>query len=261
MPMGLSDGRAGVPEVAATHFRGDNAMVGASFEFAWQRNPHPMSNRLQVPPRNQLQAKQFSVRPAFKVSKWSDKPMSKKDTHRAQPAPAVLSDWFAKFANKVAQAAGSPITFSLALAVLIAWAISGPYWDYSEEWQLLVNTGTTIVTFLMVFVIQNSQNRDSLAAQIKLDEIIRAVTGAKNSMIDLECLTDEQLAELRAKFAEIAEEARNDEEAIDEVKDEKVSRRKKWALSKAPGVGNCTLAACGPGWRPANVSGTGFLDG
>jgi low affinity Fe/Cu permease len=150
--------------------------------------------------------------------------MSKKGIQKGQPTRAVLSDWFAKFANKVAQAAGSPITFSLALAVLVAWAISGPYFDYSEGWQLLVNTGTTIVTFLMVFVIQNSQNRDSLAAQIKLDEIIRGVTGAKNSMIDLECLTDEQLAELRAKFADIAEEARDDEEAVDEAR--QGSRRK-----------------------------------
>jgi low affinity Fe/Cu permease len=125
-----------------------------------------------------------------------------------------LSDLFSKFANQVAWAAGSPITFGVALLALIVWAASGPYFDYSQGWQLLVNTGTTITTFLMVFVIQNSQNRDGLAAQIKLDEIIRAVRGAKNTMIDLECLTDEELAELRVKFAQIADTARKNERKV-----------------------------------------------
>jgi low affinity Fe/Cu permease len=125
-----------------------------------------------------------------------------------------FGDLFSKFANKVAWAAGSPITFAVALLSLLAWAAAGPWFDYSQGWQLLVNTGTTITTFLMVFVIQNSQNRDGLAAQIKLDEIIRAVSGAKNSMIDLECLSDEELAALRVKFAEIADNARKDEEKV-----------------------------------------------
>jgi low affinity Fe/Cu permease len=135
---------------------------------------------------------------------WS---MTQKSTARQRS----WEDLFAKFAGKVAWAAGSPITFGLALVALIAWAASGPYFDYSQGWQLLVNTGTTITTFLMVFVIQNSQNRDGLAAQIKLDEIIRALTGAKNSMIDLECLSDQELADLRVKFAQIADRARKDE--------------------------------------------------
>lgn len=108
----------------------------------------------------------------------------------------------------------APITFGVALITLLAWAAAGPYFDYSQGWQLLVNTGTTITTFLMVFVIQNSQNRDGLAAQIKLDEIIRAVKGAKNSMIDLECLTDKELAELRVKFSAIADVARKDEKIV-----------------------------------------------
>lgn len=125
-----------------------------------------------------------------------------------------LSDLFSKFANQVAWAAGSPVTFTIALLSLLAWAASGPYFDYSQGWQLLVNTGTTITTFLMVFVIQNSQNRDGLAAQIKLDEIIRGVRGAKNSMIDLECLTDQELADLRVKFAQIADVARKDEKKV-----------------------------------------------
>ncbi|WP_368911686.1 low affinity iron permease family protein [Taklimakanibacter deserti] len=125
-----------------------------------------------------------------------------------------MSDLFSKFANQVAWAAGSPITFSIAFLTLLAWAASGPYFGYSQGWQLLVNTGTTITTFLMVFVIQNSQNRDGLAAQIKLDEIIRGVKGAKNSMIDLECLTDQELADLRVKFAQIADVARADEKKV-----------------------------------------------
>jgi low affinity Fe/Cu permease len=131
-----------------------------------------------------------------------------------QKAVRSWEDLFARFAGRVAWAAGSPITFGVALMALIAWAASGPYFDYSQDWQLLVNTGTTITTFLMVFVIQNSQNRDGLAAQIKLDEIIRALTGAKNSMIDLECLSDQELAELRVKFAQIADRARKDESKI-----------------------------------------------
>jgi low affinity Fe/Cu permease len=137
----------------------------------------------------------------------------------------TVNDVFSKFAGKVAWAAGSPITFGIALAALLLWAASGPYFEFSQGWQLLVNTGTTITTFLMVFVIQNSQNRDGLAAQIKLDEIIRAVGSAKNSMIDLECLSDEQLAELRVKFAEIAEEARNDEQKVDHVRKKKGNRK------------------------------------
>jgi low affinity Fe/Cu permease len=133
---------------------------------------------------------------------------------QSEPDNLGLGDLFSVFANKVAWAAGSPITFSIALATLLAWSLAGPYFDYSQGWQLVVNTGTTIVTFLMVFVIQNSQNRDGLAAQIKLDEIIRAVKGAKNSMIDLECLTDKELEELRIKFSEMADVARKDEEKV-----------------------------------------------
>jgi low affinity Fe/Cu permease len=128
-----------------------------------------------------------------------------------------LHERFGVFASQVARAAGSPITFSVALLILVTWAACGPLFQYSQGWQLVVNTGTTIVTFLMVFVIQNSQNRDGLAAQIKLDEIIRAIAGAKNSMIDLECLTDKELAELQSKFSEIAVKARKKEEAVVEV--------------------------------------------
>lgn len=144
-------------------------------------------------------------------------------------------DMFATFAGKVAWAAGSPVAFGVALLALLIWAACGPFFDYSQGWQLVVNTGTTITTFLMVFVIQNSQNRDGLAAQIKLDEIIRAITGAKNSMIDLECLTDEELAALRVKFADIADRARKDEEEIDSASRLNGKRRRKaGSRTKAP---------------------------
>ena len=138
--------------------------------------------------------------------------MASSKAHLPKNERTRLRTVFAAFATRVATAAGSPIAFSIALAFLIGWALSGPYFDYSEAWQLVINTGTTIVTFMMVFVIQNSQNREGLAVQIKLDEIIRALGPAKNSMIDLECLSEEELAALRARFAEIAHEARMGEE-------------------------------------------------
>ncbi len=120
----------------------------------------------------------------------------------------ALNTGFAVFAAALAKSAGSPIVFAVALAFVLAWAACGPYFDYSEGWMLLVNTGTTIVTFLMVFIIQNSQNRDGLAVQIKLDEIIRSIHGAKNAMINLEDLPQEELDELRIKFAKMANKAR-----------------------------------------------------
>lgn len=116
---------------------------------------------------------------------------------------------FGHFAAMIARLAGSPIVFALAVASVVIWAACGPFFDYSEGWQLIINTSTTICTFLMVFVIQNSQNRDSLAVQIKLDEIIRAVRGAENTLIDLEDLSQEELEELRLKFAGIGAAARN----------------------------------------------------
>jgi low affinity Fe/Cu permease len=152
--------------------------------------------------------------------------------HPLQSKP-TWADAFATFAGKVAWAAGSPLTFGIALGALAIWAAAGPFLDYSTGWQLLVNTGTTITTFLMVFVIQNSQNRDGLAAQIKLDEIIRAVSGAKNSMIDLECLTDKELAELRVKFADIAIEARKDEKKVERRQERMNGRATKKKASNA----------------------------
>ena len=105
---------------------------------------------------------------------------------------------FTALASRIAMAAGQPATFVVALAVVIVWAVSGPLFHYSDTWQLVINTGTTIVTFLMVFLIQNSQNRDAAAMQAKLDELFRAVEAARGQFIGIEHLTDNQIEEIRA---------------------------------------------------------------
>ena len=123
----------------------------------------------------------------------------------AESAPSTASngparEWFGQLARVVAHAAGKPLTFLLAVAVVIVWALSGPMFGYSDTWQLVINTGTTIVTFLMVFLIQNTQNRDQLAMQIKLAELIVAMHGAKNSMATAEELSDEELERLHDEY-------------------------------------------------------------
>jgi low affinity Fe/Cu permease len=115
---------------------------------------------------------------------------------------------FIRFANWTASAAGRPQTFVLACAIIVGWALTGPLFDYSDTWQLVINTGTTIITFLMVFVIQNTQNRDSKATQIKLDELIRAMEGAHNALLDLEQLTEGDLNRLRERYIALAAAAR-----------------------------------------------------
>jgi low affinity Fe/Cu permease len=103
---------------------------------------------------------------------------------------------------------GHPVAFLLAVLILVGWAVTGPFFGFSDTWQLIINTGTTIVTFLMVFLIQNTQNRDSTALQLKLDELIRAVEGAHNSLLDLEELEEQDLERLRAAYEELARRAR-----------------------------------------------------
>lgn len=112
---------------------------------------------------------------------------------------------FNRFAATASRAVGSPYAFIAAIALIIGWLVSGPAFNYSDTWQLIINTSTTIVTFLMVFLIQNSQNRDALALHLKLDELIRATNGARNSMIDLAKLTDHQLRLLEADYHRICE--------------------------------------------------------
>lgn len=113
---------------------------------------------------------------------------------------AKSSDWFHKLAHKTSEFVGKPWTFIGALLTIIVWAILGPIAGFSDTWQLIINTATTIVTFLMVFLIQNTQNRDAKAIHLKLDELIHAMKGARNKLIDLENCSDAELAELQEQF-------------------------------------------------------------
>ena len=121
--------------------------------------------------------------------------------------------WFTRFAKSTARAAGHPATFCVAVAIILLWAASGPFFGFSDTWQLVINTGTTIITFLMVFLIQNTQNRDSEAIQVKLDELIRATQGAHNALLDLEELEEHQLDAFRARYEKMAEHARRELQA------------------------------------------------
>ena len=116
-----------------------------------------------------------------------------------------MSERFSAFAGKTAALAGNYLTFMVALGLIVVWAVSGPFFGFSETWQLVINTGTTIVTFLMVFLIQNTQNRDSAALHLKLDELIHVIAQADDSMIAAEYTTERELEELKAKYHELAE--------------------------------------------------------
>jgi len=115
----------------------------------------------------------------------------------------TLTDAFHDFAKSLAAAVGSPWAFITALAVVALWSATGPLFHYSDTWQLVINTGTTIETFLMVFLIQNTQNRDAKAIHLKLDELIRSVKGARNQLIDLEELSEEELDDLQRQFVKL----------------------------------------------------------
>ena len=138
-------------------------------------------------------------------------------------------DWFRRFAHSTAEAVGRSTAFVAAVSVILVWAITGPLFHFSDTWQLVINTGTTIVTFLMVFLIQNSQNRDSAAIQVKLDEIIRN-SDVRNSFVGIEHLTDEEIEELRAKCEKRAKEAH---EAVDAGEKAGLRHAKKKAHSAA----------------------------
>jgi low affinity Fe/Cu permease len=119
-----------------------------------------------------------------------------------------IANSFNHFAKWTARTSGHPSTFAIALAVIVIWAVTGPLFHFSDTWQLVINTGTTVVTFLMVFLIQNTQNRDATAMQIKLDELIRALKGAHNELVDLEEMTEEELEQMKAHYIRLAEQAR-----------------------------------------------------
>jgi low affinity Fe/Cu permease len=115
---------------------------------------------------------------------------------------------FTRLSQATAHWAGKPQTFFIALAIIVVWALSGPFFGFNDTWQLVINTSTTIVTFLMVFIIQNSQNRDTAAMQIKLDELINKLEGAREELLDLEELDEDKLEEMRAELEELARKAR-----------------------------------------------------
>ena len=114
-----------------------------------------------------------------------------------------MQEIFRTFSQRTSSTTGSPVGFGLAVGVIVLWAIMGPFFAYSNSWQLVINTGTTIITFLMVFLIQNTQNRDSRAMHLKLDELLRAQADARTSLVELETLTDAELDRLQAEFSEL----------------------------------------------------------
>jgi low affinity Fe/Cu permease len=134
-----------------------------------------------------------------------------------------VNEIFRKFASKFSNLTGSPWAFILAITILAVWAITGPFFNFSDTWQLIINTGTTIVTFLMVFLIQNKQNRDAKAIHLKLDELIRSVKEARNSLVDLEDMSDEELDKLQQQFQRLREKnlelVEEQEEIVEEIEE------------------------------------------
>ena len=131
----------------------------------------------------------------------------------------AASEFFSQAAQWTSRQCGRPLTFGVAFAIVVAWGITGPIFNYSDTWQLIINTGTTIITFLMVFLIQNTQNRDSAAVQLKLDELIRVSEAARNKLLTLEDLTEAELDQLKKSFAKIADAGGIGEGTLGEVED------------------------------------------
>jgi low affinity Fe/Cu permease len=122
--------------------------------------------------------------------------------------PTRSTTGFTRFSKAASRATGRPVVFALAVLFVAGWAVSGFFFDFSDTWQLVINTATTVLTFLMVFVIQSTQNRDAEAMQVKLDELIRTTRGAQNELLDLEELEEEELDRIRADYCKMAEQAR-----------------------------------------------------
>lgn len=129
----------------------------------------------------------------------------------------IVNDLFRIFARRSSIVLGSAWAFTLAIVIILIWGLTGPTFHFSDTWQLIINTGTTIVTFLMVFLIQNTQNRDSKAVNLKLDEVIRAIKGARNELVNLESLSDEDLMKLEKQFKRIRKKAERDGEHSREI--------------------------------------------
>ena len=128
-----------------------------------------------------------------------------------------MRDAFRVFARQTSAILGSAWAFSAAILIIVIWALTGPTFHFSDTWQLIINTGTTIVTFLMVFLIQNTQNRDAKAVHLKLDELIRALKGARNKLVDLEELSDDELNNLEQQFTRIRKKAETTEKKVTEL--------------------------------------------
>ena len=135
-----------------------------------------------------------------------------------------MRKFFNLCATKISTAAGQPLTFVTAVAIIVVWAVTGPMFGYSDTWQLIINTGTTIVTFLMVFLIQNSQNRDAAAMQAKLDELLRAVDKAREQFIGIEHLTDQQIELVRTALERYAKEQSGKQKTADDTVDRLLNR-------------------------------------
>jgi len=136
-----------------------------------------------------------------------------------------MSKLFTRFSSAMSFFAGQPITFILALAAVVVWAATGPIFQYSETWQLIINTGTTIITFLMVFLIQNGQNRDAASMQAKLDELVRAVDEAREEFIGIEHLTDEEITKIRDTLEQEVGTRTDKQKTADDSVDELLRRR------------------------------------
>ena len=129
-----------------------------------------------------------------------------------------IRDAFGVFARKTSRVLGSAWAFVCAIAIIVVWALTGPTFHYSDTWQLIINTGTTIVTFLMVFLIQNTQNRDAKAVHLKLDELIRALGPARNKLVDLEKLSDDELQALEEEFEKVRKKAAGAKEKVEDAR-------------------------------------------
>lgn len=136
----------------------------------------------------------------------------------------TMRRFFNQFAARTSVAAGQPLTFVLAVGLILLWSITGPMFHYSDTWQLVINTGTTIVTFLMVFLIQNSQNRDAAAMQAKLDELLRAVDKAREKFIGIEHLTDQQIELIRSALERYAKDAGDKDDTAEDTVDRLLQR-------------------------------------
>jgi len=144
----------------------------------------------------------------------------------------MLNDFFRKFSHKTSEVVGSPISFFVALILLLVWAFSGPIFHFSDTWQLVINTATTIITFLMVFLIQNTQNRDAKAIHLKLDELIRSMQGARNTLVKIEELSDGDLEELQKQFRRINEQYSKIAETVEDAFEKEIEVAKIIDLSE-----------------------------